>query len=138
KIENGEQNIDSVVYSLCSVLYSLVYLSITIADAPPPPLQIAAAPRFALFCSNTLISVTMILAPEHPRGCPSDTAPPFTFTLDASKPNIFELANPTTEKASLNSKKSTSEISRLAFFKAFGSALAGEVVNHFGSCSASA
>jgi hypothetical protein len=27
-------------------------LSITIADAPPP-LQIAAAPIFALFCSNT-------------------------------------------------------------------------------------
>jgi hypothetical protein len=42
--------------------------SITIAEAPPPPLQIAAAPTFALFCSRTLIKVTIILAPEQPSG----------------------------------------------------------------------
>jgi hypothetical protein len=35
----------------------------------------------------------MIRAPEQPRGCPKDTAPPFTFTLSLSKPKILELAN---------------------------------------------
>ena len=80
----------------------------------------AAAPIFALFCSNTLIRVTKILAPEHPRGCPKDTAPPFTLTLAASRPNILELAIPTTEKASLNSKKSTFSLVIPALSKAFG------------------
>ena len=60
--------------------------SITIALAPPPPLQIAAAPYFALFCLRTLINVTIILEPELPRGCPKETAPPFTLTLESSKP----------------------------------------------------
>jgi hypothetical protein len=64
----------------------------------------AAAPILALFCSNTFNSVTIIRAPEHPRGCPSDTAPPLTFTLSLSKPKILELARPTTANASLNSK----------------------------------
>jgi len=48
--------------------------------------------------------VTTILAPEQPRGCPNETAPPLTLTLSFDKPNIFALAKPTTEKASLNSK----------------------------------
>ena len=42
--------------------------SITIALAPPPPLQIPAAPYFALLAFNTLINVTMILAPLAPSG----------------------------------------------------------------------
>jgi len=42
-------------------------------------------------------------------------------------------AKPTTEKASLNSKKSISEISRPAFLRAIGKALDGAVVNHSGS-----
>ena len=46
----------------------------------------------------------MILTPEQPRGCPKDTAPPFTFTLLSSRPKILELAKPTTANASLNSK----------------------------------
>ena len=57
----------------------------TIAEAPPPP-------------------VTMIRTPEQPSGCPNDTAPPFTFTLSFSNPRILAFANPTTAKASLNSK----------------------------------
>jgi hypothetical protein len=32
----------------------------------------------------------MILTPEQPRGCPKDTAPPFTFTLLSSRPKILE------------------------------------------------
>ena len=47
----------------------LVYIfSITIADAPPPPLQMPAAPYLALFCFNTFINVTIILAPLQPSG----------------------------------------------------------------------
>ena len=80
----------------------------------------------------------MILAPEHPRGCPKETAPPFTFTLSLSRPRILAFAKPTTAKASLNSKKSTSEREIPALSKAFGNAFAGDVVNHFGSCAASA
>ena len=107
--------------------------SITIAEAPPPPLQIAAAPYFPLFCFRTLIKVTMILEPELPSGCPKETAPPFTFTLFESNPKILLFAKPTTENASLNSKKSMSESSRFAFFNAIGSAFAGAVVNHSGA-----
>ncbi len=44
------------------------------------------------------MSVTIILTPELPNGCPNETAPPFTFTLDSSKPKILLLAKPTTEK----------------------------------------
>ena len=77
--------------------------SITIAEAPPPPLQIPAAPILPPFCFNTFIRVTMILEPELPRGCPNDTAPPFTFTIDGSRFNIFIFASPTTEKASFSS-----------------------------------
>ena len=43
-------------------------ISIIIALAPPPPLQIAAAPIFPLFCFNTFISVTIIRAPLQPNG----------------------------------------------------------------------
>ena len=47
-------------------------------------------------------------------------------------------AKPTTENASLSSKKSTVEISIFAFAKAFGSAFEGATVNHSGSLAASA
>ena len=46
------------------------------ALAPPPPLHIPAAPILPPFCFSTLISVTNILAPEAPNGCPNATAPP--------------------------------------------------------------
>ena len=78
--------------------------SITIAEAPPPPLQIPAAPIFPLFCFKTLINVTTILDPDEPNGCPKDTAPPLTLTFLDSISKSLMLANPTTEKASFNSK----------------------------------
>ena len=78
--------------------------SITIALAPPPPLQIPAAPYFALFCFNTFKSVTIILAPLAPNGCPMETAPPFTFTFYASSFIRFVFSNPTTANASFNSQ----------------------------------
>ena len=55
--------------------------SITIAEAPHPPLQIPAAPILPLFCFNTFIKVTIILEPELPSGCPIETAPPLTSTI---------------------------------------------------------
>ena len=69
------------------------------AEAPPPPLQIAAAPNLPLFCLRTCKSVTITLEPEFPSGCPSATAPPFTSTFSGLRPKIFMLANPTTENA---------------------------------------
>ena len=88
----------------------LIYIaSITIADAPPPPLQIPATPILPFFCFKILISVTTILDPEDPRGCPKDTAPPLTLTISGLISNNFMLAKPTTENASLSSKKSTSD-----------------------------
>lgn len=57
------------------------HVSITIADAPPPPLQMAATPNLADFASRTVISRTMIAAPEAPIGWPIATAPPCALTL---------------------------------------------------------
>ena len=71
------------------------------AEAPPPPLQIAATPILPLFCFKTESKVTIILQPELPSGCPKATAPPFTFTLVASSFKAWLLAKATTEKASL-------------------------------------
>ena len=42
-------------------------LSITIADAPPPPLQMPAHPILPFFSLRTLRRVVVILAPEAPR-----------------------------------------------------------------------
>lgn len=55
--------------------------SITMAVAPPPPLQMAATPNLALCCFSTLSKVTMMRQPLAPMGCPSATAPPKTLTL---------------------------------------------------------
>ena len=82
----------------------------TIALALPPPLQIAAAPMSPLFCLSTCNNVTTILAPEAPKGCPMDTAPPLILTLEGSRFNNLLLTNPTTENASFSSKASTSSI----------------------------
>lgn len=54
--------------------------SITIALAPPPPLQMEAVPMYASFCFRALSNPPTMRAPEHPIGCPRPTAPPFTFT----------------------------------------------------------
>lgn len=47
---------------------SVYTFSMTIALAPPPPLQIAAAPYFPPFCLRILIKLTIILDPELPSG----------------------------------------------------------------------
>ena len=103
------------------------------AEAPPPPLHIPAAPIVLLFFFNVFKSVTRIRAPEQPRGCPNETAPPLTLTFSISIPNFLILAIPTTEKASLSSQKSTESLFKFALFRAFSNALVGVVVNHFGS-----
>ena len=109
-----------------------------IADAPPPPLQIPAAPIVPFLCLSIFVNVTRILAPEHPRGCPSETAPPLTFTFVLSIFNFLIFAIQPTEKASLRYQKSTDSFFMLAFLRAVSSADVGLVVNHFGSCDVSA
>jgi len=74
-------------------------LSNTIADAPPPPLQILAQPIVASFLFNTLYKFPMIRAPDIPIGCPRLTAPPNTLTLSLSRSSIIMFAKATTEKA---------------------------------------
>jgi len=110
----------------------------TMAEAPPPPLQIAAPPYWPLFCFKTCTSVTKILAPEAPSGWPNATAPPLTLTLSAESCNNLLLANATTENASFNSTKSKSLTEMPARLAAMGRANDGVVVNHSGVCSASA
>ena len=52
------------------------YLFTTKADAPPPPLHMAAAPKVLFFTLRAFKRVTTIRAPEQPNGCPNETAPP--------------------------------------------------------------
>lgn len=49
--------------------YSFSYCSdsMTMAEAPPPPLQIPAQPTLPFFSLSTLSRVVVILAPEAPR-----------------------------------------------------------------------
>ncbi len=49
------------------------------AEAPPPPLQIAAQPILPFFSLRTFIKESIILLPEAPIGCPKATAPPLQF-----------------------------------------------------------
>ena len=52
-----------------------------IAIPIPPPIHKVANPFFAfLFCISCM-SVTNILAPEAPIGCPKAIAPPLTLTF---------------------------------------------------------
>jgi hypothetical protein len=111
--------------------------SITMADAPPPPLQIPAQPILPFFSFSTPRSVVVILAPEAPSAWPRATAPPWRLTLSSLIPKIFIFASATTLNASLISKASTADISTLACFRALGIARAGAVVNLEGFCSAS-
>ena len=67
-------------------------LSRTMADAPPPPLQMAATPKRAHFAFSTDRSRMMRAAPEAPIGCPIATAPPCTFTLQMRTPANLTLS----------------------------------------------
>src|SRR5438445_219652 len=64
-------------------------------------------------------------APDAPIGCPSATAPPFTFTRSGSAPSIFVELSTTEEKASFSSMRSTSPIVLPAFSSARAPAFAG-------------
>ena len=46
------------------------------AEAPPPPLHIAAHPILPFFSLRTFIKDNIILLPDAPIGCPRATAPP--------------------------------------------------------------
>jgi len=59
--------------------------SITIADAPPPPLQIAAHPMRAPRARSTVMSRAMMMAPVAPSGWPSASAPPCALTLHCGR-----------------------------------------------------
>ena len=59
-------------------------LSTTTADAPPPPLQIAAHPTCRSSFSRAFTNVQRIRAPLAPMGCPSDTEPPYILTVNGS------------------------------------------------------
>lgn len=49
--------------------------SITMAEAPPPPLQMLATPMRPFLALRTVIKVPIMRAPLHPIGCPIETAP---------------------------------------------------------------
>ena len=59
-----------------TIFVSQFILSIRIAEAPPPPLQILAIPTVPFFYLRTFIKLRIILAPLVPSGCPNATAPP--------------------------------------------------------------
>jgi len=61
---------------------------IIMAEAPPPPLQIAATPVCPSLTCKTFTKVVTILAPDAPSGCPKETEPPNTFTFWSSVPTI--------------------------------------------------
>ena len=85
----------------------------------PPPIHKVASPFFAfLFCISCK-SVTNILAPEAPIGCPKAIAPPFTLTFSFGNPKSFITARLCAANASLDSIKSKSVIFQPAFSKAF-------------------
>mmetsp|Transcript_14970 Transcript_14970/g.30045 ORF Transcript_14970/g.30045 Transcript_14970/m.30045 type:complete len:208 (-) Transcript_14970:703-1326(-) len=109
----------------------------TIAEAPPPPLQMEAQPMVASLACSTPYSVPIILEPELPMGCPSATAPPCTLTVARSRSMSLALTSPTTEKASLISWNCTSLADTPAWFRARGTASEGAVVNSTGSLAAS-
>ena len=55
----------------------------------PPPMHKVANPFLTfLFCISCM-SVTNILAPEAPIGCPRAMAPPLTFTFSLEIPKSF-------------------------------------------------
>mmetsp|Transcript_56490 Transcript_56490/g.148926 ORF Transcript_56490/g.148926 Transcript_56490/m.148926 type:complete len:237 (+) Transcript_56490:247-957(+) len=112
--------------------------SMTMADAPPPPLQMAAAPMLLSRRMRLWMSVTMMRAPEQPMGWPSASAPPDTSTLAGSRLSLRMLDSDTTAKAWFSSHRSTSAVVLPASLSALGRAREGDVGKSTGSCSASA
>ena len=108
------------------------------AEAPPPPLQIPAAPYLVFVRARWCASVVTILAPEHPIGCPSDTAPPRGLSFSFLMLSFLLLMSATTLKASLISQKSISSAFSPAFLRAIGRASVGAIVKSIGFVAASA
>ena len=107
----------------------------TMAAAPPPPLHILAIPFSPGFKLCTRWPT--ILAPDIPMGCPSDTAPPWTFTKPGSIPRILMFARTTTLKASLISHMEISSFFSPHRESTFGTAAAGATGKSIGSTAAS-
>ena len=61
---------------ICNELVSQESTSTAIAVASPPPMQRLATPRVLLYFLRADISVTIILVPDAPTGCPNAQAPP--------------------------------------------------------------
>mmetsp|Transcript_38220 Transcript_38220/g.80079 ORF Transcript_38220/g.80079 Transcript_38220/m.80079 type:complete len:238 (+) Transcript_38220:28-741(+) len=110
----------------------------TMAEAPPPPLQMAAAPMRLSRRMRLCRRVHTMRAPEQPMGCPSASAPPVTSTFAGSSLSRRMLAIDTTENAWLISQRSTSPTDSPASPSALGRARAGDVGKSMGTCSASA
>lgn len=107
-----------------------------IAEAPPPPLQIPAMP----FCPGFKLCTRcpVILAPDIPIGCPSETAPPWTLTMEGSSSMSLMLARTTTLKASLISKREMSSLVRSHWERILVMAATGAVGKSMGARAASA
>src|SRR5690349_12345461 len=99
----------------------------------PPPEQIAARPSPPPFRRSSWTIVPRMRPPLAPIGCPSATAPPFTFTFSGSAPSIFTELSATDENASLTSTRSTSPIDLPAFSSAWVPAFAGVRASHANS-----
>src|SRR5687767_1763775 len=103
------------------------------AVASPPPMHRLATPRRRPYLRSAPISVTTILAPEAPIGCPSAQAPPCTLTFSAGSACSCIAAMVTTANASLISYRSTSLAVQFTFSRTLAIAATGAVVNNPGS-----
>ena len=68
----------------------------------PPPIHKVANPFLTFLFCISCISVTKILAPEAPIGCPKAIAPPLTFTFSSEMPKSFITAKLWAANASLH------------------------------------
>ena len=73
-------------------------------------MQRVAKPFFTSRLIISWISVTSILVPDAPIGCPKAIAPPLTLTFSSGIESVFKTARLCAAKASLISKRSTSLI----------------------------
>src|SRR5215218_2981067 len=101
------------------------HTSIRRASPWPPPEQIAASPSPPPLRRRSCTIVATMRPPEAPIGCPSATAPPFTFTFASSAPRSLVEFHATDENASLISTRSTSSIVFPARSRAIAPAFAG-------------
>src|SRR5208282_4666688 len=82
--------------------------SITVAIPCPIPIHIVATPSGTPRRRISCVNVTTRRAPEHPSGCPSAIAPPFTLSRSSLILRSVLQASTCAPKASLTSNKSMS------------------------------